>query len=154
METVYVRLAILAAVATLAWLGVALVRQAIARRQRAALAAPALSRAEGSASTAAVRILAFSTEECTQCHTLQAPALERVRAARPGLVETVEVDAIASPELASRYRIMTVPSTVVLDAAGRAVAVNYGYADARKLLAQVDALLADQAASEELEPVR
>jgi thioredoxin-like negative regulator of GroEL len=137
--------------AVIGWLIVALVRRNLAARRRQALAAPPLTHLGGNPSaeqtSAPIRILAFSTVQCTQCHTLQAPALERVRAARLGMVEVVEIDAIASPELADRYRIMTVPSTVVLDARGRAVAVNYGYADTRTLLQQVDDVLASQAST-------
>jgi thiol-disulfide isomerase/thioredoxin len=152
MTMVMARVGVLVAVAALAWLGVALVRHRIAHRRREALAAPPLSPAGGSPGATSMRILAFSTPECTPCHTLQAPALERVRTARPGRVEVVELDAIASPELAERYRIMTVPSTVVLDVAGRPVAVNYSYADTRKLLAQVDAALAAPALEEPVAP--
>jgi hypothetical protein len=138
MTIVIARVGILLAVLALAWLGVALLRQRIALWRRLALAAPPLPRTDGSAGAEVTRILAFSTKACTQCHTLQAPALDRVRVARPGRVEVVAIDALAAPELADRYHVITVPSTVVLDSTGRAIAVNYGYADARTLLAQVD----------------
>jgi hypothetical protein len=149
MATLVMRLGILVVAAGAGWLVVALVRRNLAARRRQVLAAPPLAdlvgEHPGGRSRAPIRILAFSTAECTQCHTMQAPALERVRAARPGMVEVIDVDAIASPELADRYRVMTVPSTVLLDASGRAIAVNYGYADTRKLLQQVDDALAAQA---------
>jgi thioredoxin-like negative regulator of GroEL len=56
-------------------------------------------------------------------------------------VSIVEVDAPNEPELALRYRVLTVPTTVLLDAAGRARAVNYGFANSHKLLEQVDTVL-------------
>jgi hypothetical protein len=52
-----------------------------------------------------------------------------------------EIDAPSTPELTRRYSVLTVPTTVVLDAAGRARAVNYGFADTRRLLEQVDEAL-------------
>jgi hypothetical protein len=54
----------------------------------------------------------------------------------------VDVDAPDEPELTQRYQVLTVPTTVVLDAMGRARAVNYGFANSAKLLEQVDEVLA------------
>jgi hypothetical protein len=92
--------------------------------------------------SAAVRILAFSSEDCRQCHQLQEPALRRVQAALGQRVSVIEVDAPTSPELTRRYHILTVPSTVILDAQGHASAVNYGFASTGRLLQQVDEALA------------
>src|SRR5439155_22351505 len=88
-----------------------------------------------------VRILAFISANCHQCHQLQAPALKRVLEARGTDVSVVDVDAPDEPELAQRYQVLTVPTTVVLDAKGRARAVNYGFANTVKLLEQVDEVL-------------
>lgn len=89
-----------------------------------------------------VRILAFSSADCHQCHLLQTPALQRVLEAKGAGVSIVEVDAPSSPELTWRYRVFTVPTTVILDATGHAHAVNYGFANTRRLLEQVDEVLA------------
>jgi hypothetical protein len=43
--------------------------------------------------------------------------------------------------LTQRYRILTLPSTVIMDAAGRTHAVNYGFANTKLLLDQVDEVL-------------
>jgi hypothetical protein len=119
----------------------------VARQRRLALAAAPLN---GLTSDAAgdikalhlrTRILAFSSAGCTQCHTLQLPALRRLQEIRGEEVDIVEVDAPASPELVKRYRVMTVPSTVVLNAAGEVHAINYGFANFGKLRQQVDELL-------------
>ena len=79
--------------------------------------------------------------DCRQCHQLQAPTLKRVLEARAAHVSVVDVDAPDEPELAQRYQVLTVPTTVVLDAKGRAHAVNYGFANSAKLLEQVDEVL-------------
>lgn len=154
------RLAALAAVVVALWAVVWVARRAIeARRQRALNAAPtthdaALLRALGAvsgdglagqasaqASGQGVSILAFSSEDCRPCHTLQRPALERLLATRPTALTVAYIDAPSSPELTRRFQVLTVPTTVVLDATGKPRAINYGFANAEKLLAQVDAAL-------------
>ncbi len=88
-----------------------------------------------------VRILAFSSVDCRQCHTLQTPALQRVTESRKYQVSVEEIDAPGSPELTQRYQVLTLPTTVVLDAAGHVHAVNYGFANTQRLLEQVDGVL-------------
>jgi len=144
---------VLALASLVGWLAVALIRRYAARRRGAVLAATQPADALAGLLPShdvgkPVRILAFSSASCSPCHTLQAPALERVRAACGAQVAVVTIDAPSSPELTSRYAVLTVPTTVVLDATGRARAVNYGFANERKLLAQVDAALAAAASAE------
>lgn len=114
-----------------------------ARKQRALAAVPLLPARFEEAFVAAdspwsIRLLAFSTPQCQQCWLLQKPALEEV-AARADRVEILPINALEQPELAERYGILTVPSTVVLKPDGRASAVNFGYAPARQLLEQIAA---------------
>jgi len=143
MPDIVVRLGVLALVTVLlslfAWSGQRFVE---ARRRQALAAAPPGIFSEISdgevQSRPLVRILAFSSANCHQCHQLQAPALKRVLEARGTDVSVVDVDAPDEPELAQRYQVLTVPTTVVLDAKGRAHAVNYGFANTVKLLEQVD----------------
>ena len=146
MPDIFVRLGVLALVGVLlyllAWSGQRFVE---ARRRQALAAVPAGVFSEISdtevQSRPLVRILAFSSADCHQCHKLQAPALKRVLEARGTHVSVVDVDAPHEPELAQRYQVLTVPTTVVLDAGGRAHAVNYGFANTAKLLEQVDEVL-------------
>ncbi|GAC1630976.1 MAG: hypothetical protein NVS4B7_19270 [Ktedonobacteraceae bacterium] len=144
MSAIIVRLSVLAlislALLLLIWLG----KRFVARQRQQALAARPLnmSNTHTCSSSSQVRILAFSSPDCRQCRTLQAPALLRIQAARGHAVSIVEVDAPTSPELTQRYRVLTVPTTVVLDATGHAHTVNYGFTDTRRLLEQVDAVLA------------
>jgi len=88
-----------------------------------------------------VRILVFCSSDCKQCHQLQTPALRRVQEIYGANVTVVEIDAPTSPELVHQYHVLTVPTTVILDATGRAQAVNYGFANTQRLLEQVDAAL-------------
>ncbi len=142
-----VLLAVILLVSLVVWAG----RRFVENQRRKALAALPTSPLPGSDTavdedafsvTSPVRILAFSSEDCKQCHQLQAPVLRRVREQHGDTVAVVEIDAVASPQLAQQYHILTVPSTVILDAAGQAHAVNYGFANTQRLLQQIDEVLA------------
>jgi len=144
MDPTLIRLGVILALALAVGAVVRLARWRISRRQAWVLAeAPALELPPlAGDATAPARILVFSSDDCAQCHRLQAPAIQRVLAARGVSVAITEVDAPTSPELTARYRILTLPSTAILDATGKTHAINYGFANTSKLLAQVDRVLA------------
>ena len=75
----------------------------------------------------------FTGEGCTVCRTHQEPALAKL-----GEVRVEKVDAIADRELADRFHVYTLPTTVVMSAEGHALHVNYGYAPANKLNRQLN----------------
>jgi hypothetical protein len=131
----------------LVWSG----RRFVEAQRRRALAAVPLTPGSGDtdahSSLSLVRILAFSSVDCRQCHEMQIPALQRVLDARGSKVSVAEVDAPNSPDLTQRYRVLTLPSTVIMDAAGRAHAINYGFANTQRLLDQVDEVLAQVSVS-------
>jgi thioredoxin-like negative regulator of GroEL len=87
-------------------------------------------------------ILYFTGDGCTVCRTHQEPALAKL-----GTVRVDKVDAITERELADRFQVYTLPTTVVMSAEGRALHVNYGYAPANKL----DRQLADARSGATLE---
>jgi len=146
MSEVVVRLMIVLAL-SLSILGFVWVSQRIIERKRhqASSADLLLTSKElgeaGAMSPTPVRILAFASEDCHQCHTLQAPVLRRVKEAHGDIITIIEIDAPSSPELTHRYHVLTVPTTVLLDVKGKAHAVNYGFTNAQSLLKQVDEIL-------------
>ena len=77
-------------------------------------------------------ILYFTGDSCTVCKTHQEPALARLTDIRID-----KVDAVAERELADRFHVYTLPTTVVIARDGRALHVNYGYAPAPKLERQL-----------------
>ena len=85
-----------------------------------------------SAPAAEPYILYFTGEGCTVCRTHQEPALAKL-----GSVRIEKVDAIAERELADRFHVYTLPTTVVMSAEGTALQINYGYAAASKLERQL-----------------
>ncbi len=147
MPEIIARLSILLLVGIVACLSVTFGKRFVDLRRQRALSASlpdtlsGLINTDNITSKAHVRILAFSTPDCQQCHRLQAPALQRVLEARGEAVAIVDIDASASPELARHYQVLTVPTTIVLDATGQAHAVNYGFANTKRLLEQVDEVI-------------
>jgi hypothetical protein len=147
-STALFRAGIVALIGLATYLIIAVARYRIELRRRrvlasATLAAPAVTgQGDASAGATRVRILAFSSDDCAQCHRMQTPALRLVLEAREGAVSVLDVDAPSSPELTAQYRVLTLPTTVVLDGTGRARAINYGFANSSRLLQQVDEVLA------------
>ncbi len=145
MANMLLRLGILLLVCVLAFLIVWLGRRFVeARRQHALMAgtpSAIIAVMHDESLTTPVRILAFSSEDCRQCKQMQVPALQRVIEARGDAITVVDVDAPSSPELTRHYQVLTVPTTVILDVTGKAHAINYGFANAQRLLEQVDAVL-------------
>ncbi len=77
-------------------------------------------------------ILYFTGDSCTVCKTHQEPALAKL-----GGVRIDRVDAVSERTLADRFRVYTLPTTVVMAADGHAMHINYGYAPAPKLERQL-----------------
>jgi len=77
-------------------------------------------------------ILYFTGDGCTVCRTHQEPALAKLDSVRVD-----RIDAVADRELADRFQVYTLPTTVVMSSSGKALHVNYGYAPAPKLARQL-----------------
>jgi thioredoxin-like negative regulator of GroEL len=82
-------------------------------------------------------VVAFSTPSCAACHTAQKPALAALQSRAEGAIRVLEIDAASRPEVASRFGILTVPATAVLDPTGQLRAVNHGFAGADRLADQL-----------------
>jgi hypothetical protein len=82
-------------------------------------------------------VIAFSTPSCAECRTRQAPALSRLSAALGDQVTVRSLSALEYPDLVQKIGILTVPATVVLDAAGSVRHLNLGYASDVRLREQL-----------------
>ncbi len=82
-------------------------------------------------------ILYFSTPHCSTCRSLQEPALQRLAERYDKPYDVLRVDATQEPLLTQRCGVLTVPTTVILDATGAIKAVNNGYASEQQLMAQL-----------------
>jgi hypothetical protein len=106
-----------------------------ARRRQALANGPTTGLATGMP-----QLLVFTGTLCADC-LVQKDIVDRLRAQRP-IFDPREVTAARAPELTRRFRIESVPATVLIDSAGRALAVNYGLADEPTLSRQLDSLTA------------
>jgi thiol-disulfide isomerase/thioredoxin len=82
----------------------------------------------------------FTTPSCAPCKTVQWPAIQQVSRQLGERFQIVEIDAAERPDLARSWGVMSVPTTFVIDARGKARYVNNGIARADKLLKQIQAV--------------
>jgi len=83
------------------------------------------------------QLLYFTGVACAICHAAQRPAVARVADGVGDAAVIREIDVAAEPALARRYRVMTLPTTVVLRPDGVVTAVNVGFAGDTVLRAQL-----------------
>jgi thiol-disulfide isomerase/thioredoxin len=125
---------IAAAVLVAAWLILALQRH----RQRGLVGVVVRFASDGQPDDDTPDILYFTGPNCTVCHVAQRPALRRLGELIAD-VRIREIDVAVDPASARTYRVMTLPTTVVLGPDGRTVAVNAGFASEASLRHQVEA---------------
>jgi thiol-disulfide isomerase/thioredoxin len=83
-------------------------------------------------------ILYFTTPECVPCKTVQRPALQQIQARVGDQVQVIEINAQEQADLASRWGVLSVPTTFIIDERGQVRHVNHGAARADKLLQQLE----------------
>jgi thioredoxin-like negative regulator of GroEL len=129
-ERLVLTLAIVIGIALVGWLA----RRLNARR----IAAVMNDQTVGASPVGTPRVIAFSGPGCAACRT-QRRILDSVVADWNGTVDVAYVDAVAESELAHRFGVMVVPTTVVAAPDGRIVGINGGLVDADRLRAQLAA---------------
>jgi thioredoxin-like negative regulator of GroEL len=82
-------------------------------------------------------ILYFTGASCTICHTAQKPALRTLADGLAQSIDIREIDIAVEPALAREYRVMSLPTTIVLDAGGQVTDINVGFASGEKLRRQL-----------------
>jgi thioredoxin-like negative regulator of GroEL len=82
-------------------------------------------------------ILYFTGASCTICHTAQKPALRTLADGLAENIEIREIDVGMEPALARQYKVMSLPTTIVLDAAGQVTDINVGFASGETLRRQL-----------------
>lgn len=87
-------------------------------------------------------ILYFTTPSCAPCRYQQRPALRRLLDDLGDAVQVIEVNAAEQPEAATRWGVLSVPTTFILDPQGRPRQVNHGVASTEKLRQQLQKLVA------------
>ena len=79
----------------------------------------------------------FTTPTCIPCKTVQRPAIELVKASLGERLKVVEIDASKQPDVASRWGVLSVPTTFVVAPGGQVRYINHGVARAERLIAQL-----------------
>jgi thioredoxin 1 len=85
-------------------------------------------------------VIYFTTPECVVCQRVQEPELEELERRWSKRVSVVKFDAIERKDLADKFRVLTVPTTIVINDAGQVVSVNNGLATAEDLARQLGLL--------------
>jgi thiol-disulfide isomerase/thioredoxin len=86
----------------------------------------------------AFTLVYFTTPTCVPCKTVQRPAIQKLTQLLGTALHVIEIDATEQPEVASRWGVMSVPTTFVIDPGGKLRHVNHGVARMEKLLVQLN----------------
>lgn len=90
----------------------------------------------GSLAVTLPTILYFQSDSCAACPT-QSRFLDQLAGEWHGRVSIQKIDADREPERASHYRVFTLPTTILVDAAGNIQKINYGLTNSQKLVQQL-----------------
>lgn len=82
-------------------------------------------------------ILYFTAPGCLPCQTVQRPALDELTQQFGPRLQILEIDALQHPTLADSWGVLSLPTTFLIDSAGRPRRVNHGAARALKLRDQL-----------------
>ena len=88
-------------------------------------------------------LLYFRADSCAVCPT-QGRIVDQVTLHWDDHLRVETIDAEREPETAARYRVFTLPTTILRDSDGRVRHINYGLADERKLARQLSELVGGQ----------
>jgi thioredoxin-like negative regulator of GroEL len=83
-------------------------------------------------------VIYFWTDQCVQCKNSQKPALKSLQD-KYAKFNLVSIDALTEKELVSKFKIKTVPSTVIFAADGKSRFINNGFIDEKELSTQIHA---------------
>jgi thioredoxin 1 len=126
LDRVILTLIILGGLALL-WLGCCYARRKVAQSIKPVEAAPGVP-----------TLLYFSADYCAPCQLQQTPIVDKLAAELGESVVVKKYDVTEHPELASRYQVLTLPTTIVLNREGQVAHLNYGVASQAKLEAQLN----------------
>ncbi len=84
-------------------------------------------------------VLYFRSDACPACPS-QSRYLEQLTGVWNGRFTLQTINADLEPEQTARYRVLTLPTTILLDEAGQVKHINYGLTNTQKLVKQLTAL--------------
>jgi thioredoxin-like negative regulator of GroEL len=95
-----------------------------------------ITRAAGGNSRTTPTLLYFHSDQCAACPA-QGRMVEQVEGKWGERLAIERIDAERQPEIASRYGVFSLPTTILLDTVGQVRQVNYGLTHAAKLEQQL-----------------
>jgi len=105
-------------------------------QRRKASVAVAATATSGTTAPDRPTILYFRSDHCAPC-AAQSRYLDQLAGQLGDAVAVRKIDADIDADLASQFGIFTVPTTLIVDAAGQVRHANYGLADLGKLAGQL-----------------
>ena len=82
-------------------------------------------------------LLYFTADYCAPCKFQQSPIIEKLTAKLGDRVQVHQIDVSQQPDLATQYKVLTVPTTIVIQPGGTVAHINYGVTDQLKLETQL-----------------
>jgi len=82
-------------------------------------------------------LLYFTGDYCAVCEYQQSPIIAHISTTLGTAVDVNTLNVSTHPDLASQYKVFTLPTTVVLDGQGQVSHINYGLTQQDKLEAQL-----------------
>ena len=82
-------------------------------------------------------LLNFTGHYCAVCEYQQSPIVQQISAKLGNAIAVETFDVACYPGAAKKYKVLTLPTTVILDSAGQVVDINYGLAGQAKLEKQL-----------------
>ncbi len=89
-------------------------------------------------------LLFFTADYCASCKYQQLPIINRLVENFGDSVAVLQYDVTEHPDLAGRYKVLTLPTTIVLDSRGRVADLNYGVTPQNKLETQLAKVIHNQ----------
>jgi thioredoxin-like negative regulator of GroEL len=83
-------------------------------------------------------LLVFTSPTCGPCKLQQLPIVDRLMVDWHDKIDLSVIDVTEQPEVASRYGVWSLPTTIVLDADRQVAAINQGVASDRKLREEIE----------------
>lgn len=85
-------------------------------------------------------LLYFTGEYCAVCKVQQTPVVNELAGMYGDALDVETLDVTSHPDAAKKYKVLTLPTTVILDPQGRVADINYGFTGQAKLEKQLAAV--------------
>jgi thiol-disulfide isomerase/thioredoxin len=95
-------------------------------------------------------LLVFTSPTCAPCKLQQLPIVKRLMVDWSDKIEVRVIDVTEQSEVAQQYGVWSLPTTIVLKADRKVVAINQGVANEKKLREQFERATAGQAVTRQL----